>query len=469
MSNRSNPPPYARHDWGTPGIQIDPPLNSQGKPPGSALLEWTDLKFNPLGLYDLRRHLGVLPTEPGIFTAFQGRFEAADYAWLAAGTSTDGRHRVQIDRFFTEQLTLRSSLPFGEAGAPPWKTFEAKLKTVIWDLATMWDRAYGGTTLILHADGPIAPNTPQHPKYFKASAYLPPVFVAENPNSHLALAHIAQTFIEHVGIPTSARWRRAGRIQGYFGTGPVTTPPRAPYHATLLVPIPSQTNYVFLGRPRGDLALLPTPSAAAPAASPPPSSSQEYGCDDLDDTTLAALDYQEQIYELQTALAHERSVNQRLEEIALDMQDREREWKETEEELRAEVARLKAQVGRGMSTPRPQTRTLTMPPPPSPSTSRALARSTTPSPSPYSQARPPASLSRPSPFSPERLAGFAVELGTVTDAYLTSHDLDAHRSAVSLIVRRVSPVKFHEEVARLELPPDLKAGLIDALSADYVL
>jgi hypothetical protein len=41
-------------------------------PPGATrpIPEWTDLKFNPLGLFNLRHRLGMLTDQPGIFTQF---------------------------------------------------------------------------------------------------------------------------------------------------------------------------------------------------------------------------------------------------------------------------------------------------------------------------------------------------------------------------------------------------------------
>ncbi|KAJ7602642.1 hypothetical protein DFH06DRAFT_1152676 [Mycena polygramma] len=304
----STPPAYTPFDWGLPGIQIEAPLNRRGHPPSHEPSGWDALQFTPIGLYDLRRRLGVLPTEPGVFTALQSRFEAADIAFLASGTGSDSRHRVAVDRFFPEQLILRGSLPYGDTRTR--KELEEKLKNLIWDMATMWDRAYGGTTLILHADGPIAPNTPQVPEYFKARAYMPPVFIRENPASHLALAHIAQIFNEYVSIPTAARWERAGHAHGYFDNQPPTTTiPRRPHHPALLLPLSPQANYVFQGRPRNELAPLRPPVQPSHSAQPP-SSSQDYDVDDLplDDNTLALLDCQEQIHNLETALAHERAV-----------------------------------------------------------------------------------------------------------------------------------------------------------------
>jgi hypothetical protein len=56
----------------------------KGPPPA-----WSQLKFNPVGLYSLRCHLGLIPQEPGIFQHYQQSFLAAEIAWFAAGLSED--------------------------------------------------------------------------------------------------------------------------------------------------------------------------------------------------------------------------------------------------------------------------------------------------------------------------------------------------------------------------------------------
>ncbi|KAJ7893883.1 hypothetical protein B0H14DRAFT_2559511 [Mycena olivaceomarginata] len=58
-------------------------------------------------------------------------------------------------------------------------------------------------------------NTPAEPQYLRASAYLPPTFVASHPGSHPAIARIAQTFIEAVGVPTVQQWRHNALLRGW--------------------------------------------------------------------------------------------------------------------------------------------------------------------------------------------------------------------------------------------------------------
>jgi hypothetical protein len=58
-----------------------------------------DLKFNPLDVYNLRRFIGALPENPGVYATFRDRFDAADIAYFAAGCATDGKHDVGKNRF----------------------------------------------------------------------------------------------------------------------------------------------------------------------------------------------------------------------------------------------------------------------------------------------------------------------------------------------------------------------------------
>jgi hypothetical protein len=91
-------------NWGIPGIRYPPPPVAQGGSPSDNPPPFSDLKFNPLGLYHLRHRLGMLVNEPGAFTEFQDRFNAANLAWLASGASEDGQHALNPVEIFTRIL-----------------------------------------------------------------------------------------------------------------------------------------------------------------------------------------------------------------------------------------------------------------------------------------------------------------------------------------------------------------------------
>jgi hypothetical protein len=72
--------------WGT-HVDISMPPGGNGGVPN-----WAELKFNPLGLYNLRCRLGALSREPGMFMRYKDRFLHSDIAWFASGLHTDGQH-----------------------------------------------------------------------------------------------------------------------------------------------------------------------------------------------------------------------------------------------------------------------------------------------------------------------------------------------------------------------------------------
>ena len=79
--------------WGT-SVHIPAPLNAPDNP-----IPFERLKFNPIGLYDLQRRLGVLATSRGIFTQYQHNFLASDHACFAAGCHNNGNHDVPTGEF----------------------------------------------------------------------------------------------------------------------------------------------------------------------------------------------------------------------------------------------------------------------------------------------------------------------------------------------------------------------------------
>jgi hypothetical protein len=90
---------------------LQPPVGYGGQP-----LAWSDLKFNPVGLYSLRQHLGMLSDQRGIFTRYQQSFFASDLAWFAAGASKDKTHHVQPNTFHSLFGVLRENTPTGVPG-----------------------------------------------------------------------------------------------------------------------------------------------------------------------------------------------------------------------------------------------------------------------------------------------------------------------------------------------------------------
>lgn len=131
----------------------------------------------------------------------------------------------------------------------------------------------------------------------------PPVFLHENPGSHLAVAHIVQTFIEHVGLPTVDRWTRAANAIGWRLDRVSSIP--TPYAPGPLIPSPrpATAHYRFLGRPQGNLpALSPPIQPVTESTGSPPSFDDIYDNDPIDDHTLNVLDLHDRCNSLSISL-----------------------------------------------------------------------------------------------------------------------------------------------------------------------
>jgi hypothetical protein len=127
--------------------------------------------------------------------------------------------------------------------------------------------------MILHMDGTTPPKAMAIPEHLKAHVYLPPNLVNEFADSHEPIAHIVQSFIEAVGVPTVIRWRRAAALNGWSlsqtGNFPIPSLSHLP-----LIPEPTKPTssyYVFPGRPYGSFQPTTQHSSENPHASISPS------------------------------------------------------------------------------------------------------------------------------------------------------------------------------------------------------
>ena len=96
-----------------PSLYLSQPPVGYGRQP----LPWSDLKFNPLGLYSLRQCLGMFSDQPGIFTWYQQSFLVSDLAWYAAGASKDRVHHVRPNTFHPLFSVSRENTPTGVPGS----------------------------------------------------------------------------------------------------------------------------------------------------------------------------------------------------------------------------------------------------------------------------------------------------------------------------------------------------------------
>ncbi|KAJ6530409.1 hypothetical protein DFH09DRAFT_1093638 [Mycena vulgaris] len=247
-------------DWGVPGIPLAAPPSRNPLPAMPPPLG--DLQFTPSGAYNLRRHLGAKMES---FNCQRHRFIPSDISWLASGASEDRRHLGSPGVFFPEFFHLYESLPTGGVGQVARREWGDRIWRLLWDLATKYDCATAGTTFIVHVGGTTIPGAPLDPERLRAEVYLPPHFLADHPEVHSTVVFLVQTVIEQIGIPTAADWRsKVLRVWSLTQRGylPAVTLPRT------LIPAPNNTNssqYVFRGRPWGQLA-PPGPPTHSPAA-----------------------------------------------------------------------------------------------------------------------------------------------------------------------------------------------------------
>ncbi|KAJ7867213.1 hypothetical protein B0H14DRAFT_3590365 [Mycena olivaceomarginata] len=426
-----------------PGVSLHVPPVRDGYHPEAQPPAFNSLKFHPLGLFDLRRHLGALPRHPGIFERYRSRFLTSDIAWFAAGASTDGRHFPQQPGFFPEFDDLRLSLPAGEAGGTARKAFGERIRTLIFDLATLWDRVFGGTTMILHIEGTTVPNTPSLPEYLRCSAYLPPSFIANNPGRHPDIARIVQLFIESVGVPTVQAWRDNAHLRGWplnqAGPSPHQNTP-----GTILIPNPrpNSAHYTFLGRPVGALeAILTTP---APPNITPVYIIPDDNDDPVDDTVW---DLMEQA-RLAEALAQER-----LEQVEL-LQDHISRLQVQLKHERAQSAVASASAIRPPATPTRSRRTGATPVNSAPARSPAPRSALAPSPG-----RQPPPYTLPPPSGPSYL-----EAGSNLTAVIASLELDDLAPSIRMVMRGFEVWKWHQELETLGLTGDVLSTLLAAMA-----
>ncbi|KAK6980890.1 hypothetical protein R3P38DRAFT_2579420, partial [Favolaschia claudopus] len=393
--------------------------------------------------------------------------------------------------FAPELDNMRKALPTGMVGSDARKALSGELQSAVFDMATLWDRAYGGTTMVLHIDGTTVPNTPALPEYLRASVHLPPRLVARHPASHGPIAQIVQMFIESVGVPTVQQWRADANSRGWpltqGGDGSSANP-----ISPILVPTPASnsSHYKFFGRAAGVLDLLlagSIPSAPpAPAPGSPaipvveiPDDDDDYAidCDVLDaferagyaEVQLHAL--QEQVNILTTQLAS----------LEVDNAD-----------LRGQLASRTAgeiffslpyrciySMFLAPTTPsRSQLRSPLSPKTPVRSPVHRALASTSPAHSPSQLRSFGATISaQPRLGSPSHVGtssqgntGQFTHTGPFRlDSYLRERGLEHHGSAIQLILRTFHAVEWVQQFCALGMSQDVAVDLANSLAASESL
>ncbi|KAJ7150431.1 hypothetical protein C8R43DRAFT_1127909 [Mycena crocata] len=448
------------HNWGRPGIDIPTPGWLDGYGPNPTPLLTTVSNWLQPGY-----------STCGVTSEYLGRFLASDIAWFVDGASTDNKHHPSVPGFFPEFKTLRDMVPAGTTGSDERRALNARIQNLTFDLATVWDRLFGGTTMILHIEGTTVPNTLPLPQYLRTSVYLPPSFVDANPASHGAIAQIAQLFIEAIGVPTVQQWRTNAHLRGWRLTQPGPTP--TPNAATsILVPQPlaaGSAHYKFRGRPVGALDQLlkstpapaPAPVTPAPVIVIPDDDDDEVDPDLLDVMERAgyaefeARHYRQRVRELQGERDELMACIASLEDLNDTLQDSVRRLRvqaQPTTPTRNSIYATTSTPARGTSTPARLTSTpYSRPPPYSPSGRASSSRLQSPTP------RSPASRSPAPPVA--RAARVHVDMET----FISENRLD--RNAIVGMVRYLHPARWYNELTEeLQLTDELATELNEILA-----
>ncbi|KAF9470953.1 hypothetical protein BDN70DRAFT_939304 [Pholiota conissans] len=193
------PPSFA---WRTAGVNIPPPTAQSLTQPVPK--RFSDLRFSPDGTYDLRRMQDAVPEYPGEYSNHQDQFNGSDIAWFATNCSTDNRQVIGPNEYHPVLEHIFSD----KFGPESRRKLREQTQKLVLDAATLWDRAFGGSTIVIHVDPPTSLGIPTAPEHLKAITYLPPIVVSELPQAHQAIADIVQSFIVNVGLHTKTRWER---------------------------------------------------------------------------------------------------------------------------------------------------------------------------------------------------------------------------------------------------------------------
>lgn len=116
--------------WGTP-IDIPIPPGGEGDVP-----DWSDLKFNPLGIYNLCHHLGALQRKPGTFMKYKSHFLSSDIAWFSAGIHKDGQHVMPRDTYHPLFLTAHKYTGTGESATKLRNKLRDAVRDEVFDLVS---------------------------------------------------------------------------------------------------------------------------------------------------------------------------------------------------------------------------------------------------------------------------------------------------------------------------------------------
>ncbi|KAJ7798861.1 hypothetical protein B0H14DRAFT_3543888 [Mycena olivaceomarginata] len=309
------------------------------------------------------------------------------------------------------------------------------------------------------------------PQYLRATAYLPPAFVANHTTSHAAIARIAQIFIESVGVPTVQDWFNNARHLGWSLTQP--GPGAAPntWSPELIPPNhPGTSHYRFFGRPVGALDTLlgsphtPAP-APAPASVPVPVVVIGDDEDDFEDMTMGLMDAIERANSAEAESADRLERIHQLEQQVDILIARVAAANTLADDLEGQLLTARRALSARDAT-LPTTPSRSRPRPPVVRTPASSSRG----PPPYTPTAPhhrtpflPPSLNPRSPVAapePDNENQPSRQLDDL-DVFIDTYNLQTLAVGIRVVIRAVTPAKWHGELAAMGVNTEFVSPLID--------
>lgn len=109
------------------------------EPPGAGAKPQplSQVKYNTIGIYDIRRHCGAHPHEPGVYDTHRACFDAADLAWIATSLNLASNSQpIAPNSFPPEFSVLRQGMPSNSSGTRA--AMRARLQKLIFNLVCVF-------------------------------------------------------------------------------------------------------------------------------------------------------------------------------------------------------------------------------------------------------------------------------------------------------------------------------------------
>ena len=334
--------------------------------------------------------------------------------------------------------------------------------------AALWDRTFGGATLILHVEGATRPNAPRLPEYIKSDVYFPGYLIEADPRLSPIISELVQKFIVDIGMPVIGRWEQCARsiwplTQGAGGRIPLPYPSQPIQPAA--IPRGSCT-FIYNGRLNSDQLRHVVVD------------DDEYEADQILQSTVDAINMMEQRDTYKAQLDAVQSMLSATEEALGESLAR-------EEQLRFELSNARGILSTridgtdsNVNVSRRQLGSASRHSPHTPRITPHISRITSPMPASH-HGNAFASSSRASPIS-RRLFGspspcsegpsesdISPEIDALAAYYdfLTTHQLTRLRSTLDLIRRSIPISSWAEQLEKANVPSDLIDSVMVLMAA----